>query len=124
MHSVCWSPDASHVLFATGETLAIKPVQGDRKQVQWKAHDGIILSVDWSHVHGTIVSCGEDCKYKVWDSMGRQLYQSAPLEHVVTAVAWAPGGDVFAVGSFNQLRLCDKTGVRALPPPAPRQRER
>lgn len=48
---------------------------------------------------------------KVWDSYGRLLYQSKPAETVITSVSWAPDGDTFAVGSFNSLRLCDKTGV-------------
>ncbi|MEJ1277606.1 intraflagellar transport 80 [Cricetulus griseus] len=29
----------------------------------------------------------------------------------MTSVAWAPDGELFAVGSFHTLRLCDKTGV-------------
>ena len=32
---------------------------------QWKAHDGVILKVDWNPITGLIVSGGEDCKYKV-----------------------------------------------------------
>lgn len=38
------------------------------------------------------------------------LYHSAPYEYVITSVAWAPSGDIFAVGSYNLLRLCDKAG--------------
>ncbi len=33
-----------------------------------------------------------------------------PYDHVVTSVKWAPNGEVFAVGAFEMLRLCDKTG--------------
>ena len=58
------------------------------KQLRWKAHDGVVMKVDWNPVHGLIVSCGEDCRYKVWDSFGRQLYQSIPGDHVLTSVAW------------------------------------
>lgn len=47
--------------------------------------------------------------YKIWDSYGRQLYSSRGMEHVITSVGWSPNGDVFAVGSYNILRLCDKT---------------
>jgi intraflagellar transport protein 80 len=32
------------------------------------------------------------------------------MENVITSVGWSPNGEVFAVGSFNILRLCDKTG--------------
>ena len=33
--------------------------------LQWKAHEGIILTIDWNPVNNLIVSGGEDCKYKV-----------------------------------------------------------
>jgi len=32
------------------------------------------------------------------------------MEYPVTSVAWCPDGELFAAGSFNTLRLCDKTG--------------
>jgi len=48
---------------------------------------------------------------KVWDSYGRLMYVSAAHDYPITAVGWSPDGDVFAAGSFNTLRLCDKTGV-------------
>ena len=47
---------------------------------------------------------------QVWDSLGRLLYQSAPQDHVVTAVAWSPSSDLFAVGSFNTVSLCGRSG--------------
>ena len=39
------------------------------------------------------------------------MYVSAAHDYPITAVSWSSDGDVFAVGSFNTLRLCDKTGV-------------
>lgn len=48
---------------------------------------------------------------QVWDSFGRLLHSSASHDYPVTSLSWAPDGEVFAVGSFNTLRLCDKTGV-------------
>ena len=33
--------------------------------LQWKAHEGVILTVDWNPVNNLIVSGAEDCKYKV-----------------------------------------------------------
>lgn len=88
----------------------IKPYQPSTKQTQWKAHDAVVTSIDWNVVTNLIVSGGEDCKYKIWDAFGRQLYASAPFDFAVTAVAWCPSGAYFAVGSFNMLRLCDRTG--------------
>ncbi|XP_074224840.1 intraflagellar transport protein 80 homolog isoform X3 [Camelus bactrianus] len=112
VYSVAWGPDSEKVLYTAGKQLIIKPLQPNAKVLQWKAHDGIILKVDWNSVNDLILSAGEDCKYKVWDSYGRPLYSSQPHEHPITSVAWAPDGELFAVGSFHTLRLCDKTGVR------------
>uniref|UniRef100_A0A8C6VHX1 Intraflagellar transport 80 n=1 Tax=Naja naja TaxID=35670 RepID=A0A8C6VHX1_NAJNA len=112
IYSVAWGPDSEKILYTSGKQLIIKPLQPNAKVLQWKAHDGIILKVDWNSVNDLILSAGEDCKYKVWDSYGRLLYSSLSHEYPITSVAWALDGELFAVGSFHTLRLCDKTGVR------------
>ncbi|XP_075572645.1 intraflagellar transport protein 80 homolog [Pelecanus crispus] len=110
VYSVAWGPDSEKVLYTSGKHLIIKPLQPNAKVLQWKAHDGLILKTDWNSVNDLILSAGEDCKYKVWDSYGRLLYSSQPHEYPITSVAWAVDGELFAVGSFHTLRLCDKTG--------------
>ncbi|KAJ8388659.1 hypothetical protein AAFF_G00130680 [Aldrovandia affinis] len=110
VYSVAWGPDCDRILYTSGKQLVVKPLQPSGRVLQWKAHDGVILKVDWSSVNDLILSGGEDCKYKVWDSYGRLLYTSSSHDYPVTSVAWAPDGELFAVGSFNTLRLCDKTG--------------
>mmetsp|Transcript_35722 Transcript_35722/g.63833 ORF Transcript_35722/g.63833 Transcript_35722/m.63833 type:complete len:770 (-) Transcript_35722:267-2576(-) len=110
IHSLAWGPESDQVLFTCGKDLVIKPLQPSSKQLQWKAHEGVVLQVDWSPVTNLIVSGGEDGRYKVWDSYGRQLFSSAPLDYAITAVEFSPDGEMYAVGSFNILRICDKTG--------------
>ncbi|XP_012693880.1 intraflagellar transport protein 80 homolog [Clupea harengus] len=110
VYSVAWAPDCDRILYTSGKQLIVKPLQPSSKVQQWKAHDGIILKVDWNSVNDLILSGAEDCRYKVWDCYGRLLYVSSPHDYPITSVAWAPDGEVFAVGSFNTLRLCDKTG--------------
>ncbi|XP_059711833.1 intraflagellar transport protein 80 homolog [Haemorhous mexicanus] len=110
VYSVSWAPDSDKVLYTSGQQLIIKPLQPNAKVLQWKAHDGVVLKTDWNAVNGLILSAGEDCRYKVWDSFGRALFSSQPHEYPLTAIAWALDGELFAVGSFNTLRLCDKTG--------------
>uniref|UniRef100_A0A7M4ELG6 Intraflagellar transport 80 n=1 Tax=Crocodylus porosus TaxID=8502 RepID=A0A7M4ELG6_CROPO len=80
VYSVAWSPDSGKVLYTSGKQLIIKPLQPNAKVLQ------------------------------VWDSYGRLLYSSQPHEYPITSVAWALDGELFAVGSFHTLRLCDKTG--------------
>lgn len=48
---------------------------------------------------------------KVWDSTGNQLYSSSINEHPITSVNWCNSGNYFAIGFFNTVKLCDKTGV-------------
>lgn len=110
VYSVCWGPDNDQILFAAGKELHIQSMQVGKKKLKWKGHDGVVMQVDWNSVNNLIISCGEDCRYKLWDSFGRQLYQSQPFDYVITSISWCPNGEMFAVGSFNMLRLCDKTG--------------
>lgn len=110
IYCVVWSPDNNNILYASEKSLTIIPTQPGKKPFTWKAHDGVVLQCDWSLTSNLIVSGGEDCKYRVWDSYGRQLYTSAAYDYVITSVKWSPNGDFFAVGSFEMIRLCDKSG--------------
>uniref|UniRef100_A0A7S0WTZ1 Intraflagellar transport protein 80 homolog n=1 Tax=Chlamydomonas leiostraca TaxID=1034604 RepID=A0A7S0WTZ1_9CHLO len=110
VYSVVWAADSDQLCYSTGSNIVIKSIQSSAKQNAWKAHEGVVLKVDWSAINNMIVSGGEDCKYKVWDSYGRLLYQSSPFDYAVTSVAWSPNGDQFAVGSFDTLQLCDRMG--------------
>lgn len=65
VYAACWSPDSNQVLYTSGKMLIIKPLQPSSKPSAWKAHDGIILAIDWSSTAGLIISGGEDRKYKV-----------------------------------------------------------
>ena len=110
VYSLAWSPSSDHILYASHKNLYIKHIQAGQKSVQWKAHEGCVLQVDWNPSNNLVISGGEDCKYKIWDTYGRNLYSSSPYEYVITSVAWSPNGELFAVGGFDMVRLCDKTG--------------
>lgn len=70
---------------------------------KWKAHEGVILSLDWNSVNSKIVTGGEDRKYKVnlvvfcrsfsidfvhfdkvWDAYGQLLFSSSVHDHSIT----------------------------------------
>ncbi|EFJ41230.1 intraflagellar transport protein IFT80 [Volvox carteri f. nagariensis] len=110
VYSIVWAYDCDQLCYCTGSNVVIKSLTSNAKQNAWKAHDGVVLKVDWSPINHLIVSGGEDCKYKVWDSFGRLLYQSGIFDYPVTSVSWSPSGEQFAVGSFNSLQLCDRMG--------------
>lgn len=110
IYACTWNGNCDAVLYAAGRQLVIKPLQPSGKVEQWKAHEGLVLCVDWNSVNGFILSGGEDRKYKVWDAYGRPVYASGFHDHPITALRWAPDGNLFAVGSFGTLRVCDQAG--------------
>jgi len=111
VYAAAWGPDDEQVVVSSNNSLLVKAAgQAAKKSLKWPAPDGLVLCIDWSSANSLIVSGGEDCVYKVWDGFGRLLFASRPLDSVVTALAWAPNGSLFAVGAFNTLRVCDKVG--------------
>lgn len=114
--ALCWGTEATElggdcVLYATGSDVVIKPLNpAMKKQIKWKAQNGVVLCADWSRMSGMIVTGGEDGVYKVWDPYGRSIFVSAAGEHPITSVRFAADGESFAVGSFMNVRVCDKTG--------------
>ncbi|XP_037779617.1 intraflagellar transport protein 80 homolog [Penaeus monodon] len=110
VYGAAWAPDSDAVIYTSGYNLIIKPLAPNSKPIQWKAHDGVILKVAWNPNTGLILSGGEDTRYRVWDNFGRQLYSSSQHHHPITSLSWSPDGQLFAAGSFNTLRLCDKAG--------------
>ena len=111
IHALCWSPENDHVLVASGKELVLKPLHPTSKVIQWIAHSSPVLAVDWSPVTNLLVSGSEDGKYKLWDSYGRAIYTCTMVsDSPITSVSFSPDGQCFAVGSYNSLRICDRTG--------------
>ena len=110
VYALAWAPDSQSVLYSHSNIMTIKALAPNSKPLQWRAHEALILCLDWSPSNSRIVSGGEDCRYRVWDTFGRQLYASGQHDYPITAVSWSGDGNLFGVGSFNTLRLCDKLG--------------
>ena len=71
IYCIVWSPENDSILYCSDKNLVIVPTLPGNKQLQWKAHDGVVLQADWNPANNLIISCGEDCKYRVWDQYGR-----------------------------------------------------
>lgn len=80
VYCVQWSSDDESIAFGSDRNIIIRPIQSGQKQISWKAHDGVVLSLSWNPSCNLIVSGGEDCRYKVWDAFGRNLFSSSPLD--------------------------------------------
>lgn len=108
--TAAWSPNSSVILYSQGTNVILQSLSSNSKPQKWMAHEGLILSLSWNQCNDLIVTGGEDCRYKVWDTIGNQLYNSGVNEHPITSVNWCNSGNYFSIGSFNTVKLCDKTG--------------
>lgn len=101
------------IAVANGNKLSLIPIQNSSEAIQWEAfakEKGVILSLDWNAVNGLILSGGEDCCYRVFDTSGICLYVSSSFKYVITCVSWQPQARAFIVGSYDMLCLCDPNG--------------
>jgi intraflagellar transport protein 80 len=115
VNCVAWNTESCSVVSAHGAVLNILPVQNRGDLIEWQVSDdavknGVILDVDWSNKSGLIICGGEDCKFRVFDSLGVALFVSETMNHPATSVAWLPTGEAFVVGSFDTIYFCGKGG--------------
>ncbi len=81
VYCVVWAADSDQLCFSTGSNIVIKSVQSSSKQQSWRAHEGVVLRVDWSAINHMIVSGGEDCKYKVRHTHTHAHAHTQPYTH-------------------------------------------
>ncbi|CCW71527.1 unnamed protein product [Phytomonas sp. Hart1] len=116
IYTLCWGYEKTElggdcVLYTVGSDVIIKPFNPSiRKQIKWCAHSGVVLASDWSLMSGLIVTGGEDGVFKVWDPCGHAIYTSSIGKHPITSVKFSADGELFGVGSFKSLRVCDMSG--------------
>lgn len=66
VYAMSWSGDGNFLLYSSNKDLNIEPVlKGGLKTLKWKAHDELVLCVDWNPSNKLILSGGEDRKFKV-----------------------------------------------------------
>uniref|UniRef100_A0A182IK28 Uncharacterized protein n=2 Tax=Anopheles atroparvus TaxID=41427 RepID=A0A182IK28_ANOAO len=105
-----WSPSASAIVYCQGPFVAIKPLAANSRLTKWRAHDGMVLCLAWSSNTGMIGTGGEDCRYKIWDTQGTNVYTSVADDYAITSIDFCPDGELLAVGGFNMVKLCHYTG--------------
>ncbi|XP_050524425.1 intraflagellar transport protein 80 homolog isoform X2 [Daktulosphaira vitifoliae] len=109
--SADWNCDSSKIVYTQHDSICIKSLKPNVKSIRVRGHDGIILTVSWCKANDIIVSGGEDCCYKIWDSYGNSVYVSEILKYPVTSTSWKADGKLLLIGSFNTILLCNRYGV-------------
>ena len=113
-----WNYECNSLVAAHDDILTILPFQHQHQRdiVEWKvsqndARRGVILVVVWNNALDLILSGGEDCIYRVFDSTGVCLFMSQQLTHPITSAVWMLNGEGFAIGSYSTIHFCDKAGL-------------
>ncbi|KAF7629993.1 hypothetical protein Mgra_00009022 [Meloidogyne graminicola] len=110
VYSLDWNGDSTKLVYCSGDECYIKQLNIQISPIKWKAHTGLVTCLCWSSVNDQILTGGEDCRYRLWNSQGRPLWSSIPYNFPISSVSWSHNGTMFAVGSYNLLRLCDRSG--------------
>ncbi|KAG6457329.1 hypothetical protein O3G_MSEX010242 [Manduca sexta] len=105
-----WSPDNGAILYTRENFLIIKQLNSSSKITKWKAHEGLILRVAWNANNNLIISGAEDGFCKIWDTFGQQIAVSVKHDQPITSLSWSPAGDMFIIGSYSLIRLCNPNG--------------
>ncbi|XP_063699829.1 intraflagellar transport protein 80 homolog [Culicoides brevitarsis] len=104
-----WAPNSQAIVYCQGGAISVKALAANSKVVKWKAHEGVIYCLSYGS-NELIASAGEDCRYKIWDAQGTNIFTSTQEDFAITSVEYNPDGDLLAVGGFNMLKLCHPTG--------------
>jgi len=48
-------------------------VQASSKQNSFKAHEGLVLVLDFNRTYNILASAGEDRQFKIWDGYNRLI---------------------------------------------------
>lgn len=112
VYAMSWSSHSDALVASKGNNIIIKPLVPQAKTLEWQAHEGLIISLDWGR---NILSGGEDGRIKVWDAHGALLYQSpAHPATPITAANWSPNDEMFVVATRSTLRLFEAGGKNCL----------
>lgn len=110
IYALSWSACSKWLSIANGTNIAVKSLTPQSRMLEWIAHDGIVLALDWSAANGLILSASEDRRVKMWDSNGQALFISVAHSSPVTSVAWSPDGQLFTIATFCAIKLHETSG--------------
>lgn len=110
VHAMSWSPDSNSLVYVNHKKLIIKSLSPQSKALEWIAHDRLITNIDWSLINNRILTVSEDGRVKIWEPDGRLLYFSGSHASPITSIRWSPDGELFAVSTFNSIKLHDSLG--------------
>lgn len=102
-----WDSTGKYLMYSSGGNVTIRSASFKQDQVQIRAHRRLIVCSDWSRASNEIITGGEDCVARLFDSDGRQLAESQRFDYAVTSVGFLSGSKLCLIGTANRLYLTD-----------------
>jgi len=73
IYTAVWSGDDSSIYYGYSKNIVNKSVQASSKQNSFKAHEGLVLVLDFNRTYNILASAGEDRQFKIWDGYNRLI---------------------------------------------------
>eukprot|EP00916_Digyalum_oweni_P014639 GHVL01024009.1.p1 GENE.GHVL01024009.1~~GHVL01024009.1.p1 ORF type:complete len:642 (+),score=74.40 GHVL01024009.1:65-1990(+) len=113
LDSPCTCLDFVPPIQAQSDTMAVGCADGSirffnrsgRLEKKFAAHEGALISVQWSHDATTLVSTGEDCFLKTWSRSGMQRSTLIQMPREINCFTWSPDCQTVLFGSESKIML-------------------
>jgi len=107
---LCFNPEGDTIFTAsTDKTIGVWDTMTGERIKRMKGHTSFVNSVDCARSgKPLVVSGGDDCQVKVWDSRRRQPVSSLNSTYQVTAVSFSQDAtQVISAGIDNDIKIWD-----------------
>lgn len=109
--ALAWSLDNQSLALGGRRLITFKSVKpGVRDMTVFGSDSGVILLLEWSKQDNYMVSTGEDCRFMIWDGLGRQICKSSAFQRPFTHGFWCNFAPYVVLGNSFEVILANKTG--------------
>jgi len=105
--SLNWDCTGKYIMYTHSGMVTVRSASFKQDQTQFRAHRRLITCSAWNPASNEIITGGEDRVARIFDTDGRLLAETAPLDYAVSAVAFLPVAKLCLIGTSNRLLLTD-----------------
>lgn len=105
--SMNWDCTGKYLMFTHGGMITVRSASFKQDQTQFRGHRRLITCSDWNRASNEILTGGEDRIARIFDTDGRMIAESTPLDYAVSSVAFLPTAKLCLIGTANRVYLTD-----------------
>jgi len=111
VQGIQWAENNSIVLFCSEKSIYFHNLNKSSSDSRsWEGHSGLITQIHWNQARRSILTAGEDKKFKIWNTSGVCLLSSPMFNFPISVARWSLSGEIFTVMIHNELYLVDFFG--------------